>query len=468
MHNYLDVVILGGGIAGLGAAANLPSGKYISHALLEQSDRVGGTARTLRLNDGLFDLGVHGIFQSSADTADAYNQMVGFMEECDYENKEALSAIFYRNRTLRYPFSFRELFVSLSPQDLIRSFFLFLLKRADRRLIKGCSDAYPSPTESYEDWMIKCFGKGLYDCFFEEYAMKVWGVHPSRLLALQVARRIKTPSVWLAIVNAVKYSLGFKEATRYTQVPRKYIYCYQGCGFLTDSIAEHYMQGGGKVFLNTHVDGIENVKGDWIVKTTHSDGRRINFMAKYIISSLPITMLAEAIGETGVEGDDKLLFRHTIFVNLLISKTRVFDDYQWVYFQEKKYPFMRINEYANIISSMACSRYSVINAEIESFENDETWKKSDDEIAGEVVDILVKLKVLNFSNIIETNVMRVLNTYPVFTIGAKAVADRMLSKIDKSNRIWSIGRCGRFCYANMDEAYKMGMDAASDICRLIY
>ena len=125
MHNYLDVVILGGGIAGLGAAANLPSGKYISHALLEQSDRVGGTARTLRLNDGLFDLGVHGIFQSSADTADAYNQMVGFMEECDYENKEALSAIFYRNRTLRYPFSFRELFVSLSPQDLIRSFFLF-------------------------------------------------------------------------------------------------------------------------------------------------------------------------------------------------------------------------------------------------------------------------------------------------------------------------------------------------------
>lgn len=62
MKKHWDVVIIGGGLAGL-VAANFLAQSHLSVLVLEKGKVVGGRAKTDRINNQLFNIGPHALYK---------------------------------------------------------------------------------------------------------------------------------------------------------------------------------------------------------------------------------------------------------------------------------------------------------------------------------------------------------------------------------------------------------------------
>ena len=65
--------------------------------------------------------------------------------------------------------------------------------------------------KSFEDWTSNQFGKKLYSIFFKTYTEKVWGMPCNEMSADWAAQRIKGLSLWGAVTDGLKRSLGLNK-----------------------------------------------------------------------------------------------------------------------------------------------------------------------------------------------------------------------------------------------------------------
>ena len=70
----------------------------------------------------------------------------------------------------------------------------------------------PSKVEdTFEQWVTNRFGRRLYEIFFKTYTEKVWGMPCDEMSADWAAQRIKGLSLWGAVVDGLKRSLGLNK-----------------------------------------------------------------------------------------------------------------------------------------------------------------------------------------------------------------------------------------------------------------
>ncbi len=55
--------------------------------------------------------------------------------------------------------------------------------------------------QTFEDWVVRRFGRRLYDAFFRSYTEKVWGIPGSEIQAEWAAQRIQEFSLWQAVLG---------------------------------------------------------------------------------------------------------------------------------------------------------------------------------------------------------------------------------------------------------------------------
>jgi protoporphyrinogen oxidase len=65
--------------------------------------------------------------------------------------------------------------------------------------------------KSFEDWTTNQFGQKLFSIFFKTYTEKVWGMPCNEMSADWAAQRIKGLSLWGAVVDGLKRSLGLNK-----------------------------------------------------------------------------------------------------------------------------------------------------------------------------------------------------------------------------------------------------------------
>ena len=71
---------------------------------------------------------------------------------------------------------------------------------------------FPNRTiKSVEDWTTNQSGKKLYSIFFKTYTEKVWGMPSDEMSADWAAQRIKGLSLWSAVIDGMKRSLGLNK-----------------------------------------------------------------------------------------------------------------------------------------------------------------------------------------------------------------------------------------------------------------
>src|SRR5438067_10998430 len=94
-----QVVVLGGGAAGLTAAYAL-TGEGVPTSVLERNSRyVGGIARTVEHNGYRFDIGGHRFFSKNQEIEDLWTEILGD----EMLTRDRLSRIYYRGRYFDYP-----------------------------------------------------------------------------------------------------------------------------------------------------------------------------------------------------------------------------------------------------------------------------------------------------------------------------------------------------------------------------
>src|SRR5205823_4153565 len=151
---HKQVVIIGGGPAGLTAALEL-SKHYVPAVVLEADRQVGGIARTVNYKGYLFDIGGHRFFTKWDEVNQIWNEILGgkFLE------RPRLSRIYYKKKFFMYPLVAKNALFGLGIFESIRILLSYIK-----------AQVMPSAKEyNLVEWVSICFGRRLYEIFFNIY-----------------------------------------------------------------------------------------------------------------------------------------------------------------------------------------------------------------------------------------------------------------------------------------------------------
>src|SRR5256885_3963649 len=181
-----QVVVIGGGPAGLTAAYELTRGK-VPTVVLEKSHMVGGLSRTEYYKGYRFDMGGHRFYTKSHEVKKMWAEVLGK----EFLVRPRLSRIYYNNRFFYYPLKPFNVLVNLGLLESLRIMLSYLRWQL-----------FPHRREeTFEHWVTNRFGRRLFEVFFKTYTEKVWGIRCSELKAEWAAQRIKDLSLKTALFH---------------------------------------------------------------------------------------------------------------------------------------------------------------------------------------------------------------------------------------------------------------------------
>ena len=449
MSEKHEVVVLGGGVAGLSAGYVLTRAG-IDLVVCEKDTVVGGLSRTI-VHDGFrFDLGGHRFFTKDPKLEAFVKDLMGM----EFIVAPRSSKIYFKGRYFDYPLKpFNALFGMgfVATVEILTDYVLERVKNGVRKPV----------IVSLEDWVVNRFGRKMFELYFKEYSEKVWGLRCDRISEEWVAQRIKGLSLWVAIKEALHKSRDQKIAT----LAERFLYPELGIGRIPERLREE-IDKANAVLTDTRVTGIRH-NGSRIlaVETLGPEGEKV-IEAEEFISSIPVTALVKMLQPEApqevLEAANSLRYRDTIIVAVMVDRDRV-TDLTWIYVPERSIPFGRIHEPKNWSSKMAPPGKTILVTEYFCFEGDETWQSTDDDLAQSAVKHLEGLGFLKKEEVLDTLVVRVKKAYPLLEVGYQESYAKITDYLQGFRNLQIIGRTGMFKYHNMDHAIDTGIKAAENL-----
>jgi protoporphyrinogen oxidase len=443
-----DVLVLGGGLAGLAAGHALAAaGRRVT--LLERGAGVGGLARTVVRGAFRFDLGGHRFFTRDERVGALVESLVG--DEC--LTVERRSQIRLCGRYIDYPLRPAN---ALSGLGLLRSLRIVLDHAAER----WGARLRPDEPVSLEDWVVRRFGRALFELYFKEYSEKVWGIGCDRISASWAARRIEGLSLGSAVRNAFLR----RDGDPRTLLDR-FLYPVQGIGRIAERLAE-VIRRRNEVRCGVEVRRLRHEGFRVRAAEVAEGGRTFTIDAGAFVSTFPlpdlVRMLHPAPPAEVRESAARLGFRDLVVVAVMLDRRRATDQ-TWLYFPERAIPFGRIHEPTNWSEAMAPEGRTLLVAEQFCFRGDEAWRASDAALANRTVRALEELGIAARRDVLGTVVRRVARAYPLFEVGHEAHRARLLEWLGRFENLVPAGRGGTFSYHNMDHAMASGLEAAERV-----
>ncbi len=441
-----DIVVLGAGLAGLSAGHALcEAGRPVR--ILEREPEVGGLARTVARGPFRFDLGGHRFFTRDA----AVDALVRRLLGADGLDVPRRSQILLRGRWVEYPLRPLNALSGLGPGTALR----IVLDRVRRGF-----ERWPAARDlvSLEDWVVRHFGRTLFEIYFREYSEKVWGIGCDAISADWVAQRIQGLSLGVAVRNAF---LGFRGGGPRTLADR-FLYPAEGIGTLAGRLRQS-VEREGEIRCGVEVTRLHHRDGRVRSVAVRDGSGTSELEASAAISTVPLPELvrmldprppADVLGAAA-----RLRFRDLVVVAVLLDRERATDQ-SWIYFPERTIPFGRIHEPTNWSRRMAPEGKTLLVAEQFCFRGDETWAAGDDEISERTVRSLHALGLLSRDEVLGTSVLRVPKAYPLFEVGYAEHCRTIGGYLDRFSNLFTAGRGGTFSYHNMDHAMASGLEAA--------
>jgi protoporphyrinogen oxidase len=443
-------VILGAGLAGLSAGYLLSkTGQKV--ILVEKDHCVGGLAKTVKHRGFMFDLGGHRFLTKDPKIE---NFVTGLLQE------ESLivprkSRIYMMDRFFDYPLRPMNALFGLGIPTTLQILADYVGKSVIGR--KNGSEVI-----SLEDWVVRRFGRKLFELYFKEYSEKVWGTECKNISMEWVSRRIKGLSLWKAITNSF---FGFNGKDIDT-LADSFIYPKYGIG----QIAETLKKGiGGNILTDTSVTAVYHEDCHIRCAVAKDSANFYELEGNNFVSSLPLTILLNLLDppppDDVLDAAGRLKYRDLVVVAVMLDRERV-SGFTWIYFPEKAIPFGRLHEPRNWSRSMAPDGKTHLVAEFFVSEGDATWNSSDDELSNETVNQLEGIGFIRSKEVIDTCVVRVPKAYPVLEVGYRKHYKKVMDYLENFRNLSVIGRGGTFSYINMDLAIDSGIRAAEKILEM--
>ena len=451
-----DVVILGGGVCGLYAARRLTqAGMRVS--IVEKESRFGGLAAGIKIGQNFYDQGVHMLHEHDREIYEDCMLMMG-AESVAVELK---ARIRWQGRFYRYPLQFGDMIKGMPPLTLGHAVASLFLAQIRNKIA-------PWEPQNCEQALIQLYGRALYRYFFEDFTHRYWGLHPSRISAMFVKRKMPR----LTAVDAIKKMLGhigLKEkggrAVESALLSETLHYSPTGAEALPRCIAESVSRDGARLYHNTSLEALHVEEGrihSCELRNSKS-GKLETIRCKNVISTIPVTSLVERIEprvDDSVIGACKYLkWLPIVIYGLLVKKERVMDAL-YTYYRQRV--FHRIGEPKNAGLKVKPKGHTVLIVEMTCQEGDEKWNGSD-AMKARLISDLEEEGICHADDIVEINLIRNKHAYPVFALGYEPHYEKLTHCLSGIENLQSIGRQGAFTFPGMHSAMRMGAVAADNI-----
>ncbi len=446
MTDHAAHCVIGAGPSGL-ACADVLTRASAPCRVLEQDADVGGMCRTIDFHGYLFDLGGHRFLSKDPGVNALWRSVLGD----DLHQVQRLSRIFYRRRFFNYPLSFLNTFWNLGPVESVWSVGSFFASKVFHR----------GDEETFEGWIIRHFGRRLYEIFFKSYTEKVWGMECRHISAEWAKQRIMGLSLRAALQKAL---LGHSARAGRTLYER-FLYPVRGPGQFYGRLADRITDAGGEITRQARVERIfwcgRSVEA---VGVTGPDGDVRRMTVDHLFSSMAAGDVIRAMDprppEAVIAAAEQLRFRGFISVNVILDKETVFPD-QWIYVHSPEVKLGRIQNYKNWSPAMVADYHkTTLGLEYFCSPGDAVWEMNDEDMIGFALDELERTGIVSRRYLINAFVTRCPQAYPVYALGYRAALETVRHYLTGFENLYMMGRQGLFRYCNSDHAMIMGRLAA--------
>ncbi len=453
----VDVAIIGAGPAGL-TAAYLLTKAGLSVAVIEKDPHyVGGISRTVEHEGYRFDIGGHRFFSKSQQVVDLWNELL----PDDFIQRPRMSRIYYEGKFYSYPL---RAFEALWNLGIVRST-LCMASFAKAQLFPN------KAVKSFEDWTVNQFGHKLYSIFFKTYTEKVWGMPCDEMSADWAAQRIKGLSLWSAVVDGLKRSLGLNKAPNDGMQTKTLLETFRyprlGPGMMWDAARDKVLASGKGDVLMGHA--LKQLASDgangWRLTGTHAGGETV-IKARHAISSAPMRELATRLHPLPQSSlaAAQLRYRDFLTVALKIRSDDLFPD-NWIYIHDSKVKVGRIQNFRSWSPEMVPEQgVACVGLEYFCFEGDGLWSMSDAELINLATRETAILGLVSAEQVIGGAVVRQEKAYPVYDEDYAAHVAAMRSELEERfPTLHLVGRNGMHRYNNQDHAMMTAMLTVENI-----
>ncbi len=462
-------VIIGAGPAGLTAALELLERTDIRPIVIEATDAIGGLARTVRYKGNRLDIGGHRFFSKSERVNKWWARHMP--QVADPENPDHVmllrprrSRIYFLRQFFAYPLTFST----------------GMLRRLGLRRSLAIIASYAwqqvrphSAPQTLEQFFTQRFGRKLYETFFKSYTEKVWGVSCGEIPARWGAQRIRGLSLFRTVLHQLRSRASATASPSETSLCEQFLYPKLGPGQLWEHIAQVIVERGGEVRLQTTASEL-CVAGDHIccVHALHASGAQTCIPADFILSTMPIPALVQALGAAVpphiqhiAQG---LRFRDFLTVGLLAKRLAAapggapLND-TWIYIQEPGIRMGRLQIFNNWSPSLVADTSTVwLGLEYFCNEGDDLWTMHDDALQRFAATELATMGLLQLDDVLDAHVVRVPKAYPAY-LGTYEHFDELRNYTDRFKNLFLIGRNGMHRYNNQDHSMLAAMTVVDQI-----
>lgn len=404
------IVIIGAGITGLTAAANLPPGR--DWVILEKENYTGGLATQYFSNGYWFDFGGHYFhFQGKPEIKDYLLRFCTFRE---YPRK---SKTFLLDRYIPFPLQFHLSYLPAPVRNLI---------------VKEILQGGQGQPANLRDFLLTHFGGALVDLFFEPFLSKYYQVDLTTLAAGMERGSIPVPDKEQVLrgYKGDKFAItGYNPVFYYPSASMRHFFRQYTMG-----LDPNRLRFAGEVLE------IDYLKRE--VKT-----REQTYAFDKLITTMPLKRLLEIIKPAeSFPSPRELSHITTLIVNVVLERKR--KQFHWVYLPEPKFPFYRMGFYPGHTPPVCYLERTV----------PPDFVPDREALLRETEFTLNELKVIRSrKEILHLDARVIPVSYILFKKNWKTVVPPLLEKLRTYN-IYSIGRFGSWNYTSMSDDVKSALE----------
>jgi len=454
-----DVIVLGGGPAGLATALEVAE-RGLRVGLLERESVTGGMAGSFDVSGTRVDFGSHRLHPVTP--APVLARLSALLDN-DLQTRTRRGRLRLGDRWVAFP---------LKPADLARSMpTTWLLRVVRDTALSPVRARGTNPPTSYADSLRTSLGPTAYDTLYAPYAEKLWGLPGERIDPEQARVRVSADTVPKVAARVIRSS-----ATRLAQrvlpglqraaAPRgsTFLYPRRGFGQIVEALEQAAREAGVHLATDTTVTSIAppaRPDGEELVTIITSDGT--TWRAPTVLSTVPVPLLARLSDPpppaSVVEDATALRFRAMVLV-YLTHDAAPWSSFDAHYLPGRGTPITRISEPANYRDSADDpDERSVICVEIPCEVGDDIWSATDEEL-GAVVDRAITDFDLPPLRCTGVESRRLRSVYPVYEHGFAPRLARLEAWADGLSGVTTLGRSGLFAHDNTHHALIMAAAVA--------
>jgi protoporphyrinogen oxidase len=432
----LGTAVLGAGPAGLTSAWVLARGDHRA-TVLEADGTVGGIAKTVEFDGYRFDLGGHRFYTKLEPVLQLWKEMLG----PHLLTRPRLSRIFYRGRFFNYPLRAQDVFQGLGlVESALCGLSYFYWRRRLRRM----------QPRTFEDWVVRRFGRRLYDAFFRSYTEKVWGIPGSEIQAEWAAQRIQE----FSLLHALLGILGVRRSSAPTLI-EEFLYPRLGPGQMWEAFAERVEDRGIPVLLNHRCVQINHHAGRVESVVVQTNGHQRRHSVDSVLSSIPLGELVHSLDPPAPEhvraAASRLRYRNLCLVALMTGEEEPFPD-NWIYLHDPRTKAGRVQNFGAWSRDMVRDGTTCLGVEYFCFDDDEIWAMSDSDAVALATADLARIGVLDPEKVINGVKVRVPKAYPMYDSSYREAVAEIRGYLDHFENLKTFGRNGLHRYNNQDHS----------------